>query len=248
MLTGHDFNLSHFVLHDLPHEVFHVDGKVPRTLRLLFVRPGFLPSEFVAGRRTPYVPPLRLYILVYLAYVLISAASPHSVQTLPQRAAEIDPTGWVNHLAAMRSTVHWDNPDIRESIATRAHWMAEGGTMLIFLCVALVQLAVFKNLNRRYLEHAALGMSVATFFLLLTSASSLALLAAHLGPADQTSLLTSQGLDMLALCIYWYFAIRRFYGTSAIRSAAATIVIAAAQILIAIALNIGVLASLVVTT
>jgi Protein of unknown function (DUF3667) len=58
------------LLHDLPHDVWHVDGKLKRTLRALFVRPGFLPAEYTAGRRVAYIAPLRLELAQWLAPTL----------------------------------------------------------------------------------------------------------------------------------------------------------------------------------
>lgn len=43
-------------------EIGNWDSRVIRTLVPLLIRPGFLSQEYVAGRRAPYVPPLRLYL------------------------------------------------------------------------------------------------------------------------------------------------------------------------------------------
>jgi hypothetical protein len=40
-------------LHDLVHEIAHVDGKIVRSVRLLLTKPGFLTREYVEGRRAP---------------------------------------------------------------------------------------------------------------------------------------------------------------------------------------------------
>ena len=39
-----------------------VDSKLWRTLRLLFLQPGALTAEYIAGRRAAYVPPIQLYV------------------------------------------------------------------------------------------------------------------------------------------------------------------------------------------
>ena len=46
--------------HDFTHEMLHMDGRLWSSLRLLFTRPGFLTRDYIAGRRAPYLPPLRL--------------------------------------------------------------------------------------------------------------------------------------------------------------------------------------------
>src|SRR5690242_8397814 len=63
----------HDLLHEFTHELLHIDGRLWTSLRLLFTRPGFLTREYVAGRRAPYVPPLRLYLICSVAYFALAA-------------------------------------------------------------------------------------------------------------------------------------------------------------------------------
>ncbi|WP_165699459.1 DUF3667 domain-containing protein [Hymenobacter jejuensis] len=55
--------------------VFHFDGKVFRTLRLLLFAPGSLTLRFWQGKRVAYVPPVRLYVFIsFLFFLLLSLA------------------------------------------------------------------------------------------------------------------------------------------------------------------------------
>jgi hypothetical protein len=65
----------HFVTRSLPAEVFDLDGKIWRSLRLLIFSPGFLASEYAAGRHRPYVRPLRLFLTAIVVYALITAGT-----------------------------------------------------------------------------------------------------------------------------------------------------------------------------
>ena len=50
-----------------------VDAKLPRTLKYLFFKPGFLTREYMQGRIVRYIPPFRLYLLAsVLFFVLLS--------------------------------------------------------------------------------------------------------------------------------------------------------------------------------
>jgi uncharacterized protein DUF3667 len=60
----------HELLHETTHELAHWDGKTPSTLKALFLRPGLLTLDFLAGRRARWLPPLRLYVICSLAYFL----------------------------------------------------------------------------------------------------------------------------------------------------------------------------------
>ena len=58
---------------ELVRETLDVDGRMFRTLRLLFVQPGALTSEYLAGHRRRYTPPLRLYLVISVLFFLAMA-------------------------------------------------------------------------------------------------------------------------------------------------------------------------------
>jgi|GEM_PF-1367605 len=60
------------LVHDVGHAIFHVDGKLWRTLAALTLRPGQLTREYIEGRRARYVSPVSL--LVFVMFLLFSAA------------------------------------------------------------------------------------------------------------------------------------------------------------------------------
>jgi hypothetical protein len=62
-----DLTLTDF-LHETTHELTHWDGKIPRTLKALFLKPGLLTLDFFAGRRARWLSPLRLYLICSIAY------------------------------------------------------------------------------------------------------------------------------------------------------------------------------------
>lgn len=53
--------------------ISHADSRLWRTLWLLFSRPGFLTREFFAGRRASYLPPFRLYLVLSIILVVLTA-------------------------------------------------------------------------------------------------------------------------------------------------------------------------------
>ncbi len=52
-------------------DITHYDGKFLSTLKLLLTKPGFLPSEYLRGRRASYLQPIRLYIFTSAFFFLI---------------------------------------------------------------------------------------------------------------------------------------------------------------------------------
>lgn len=51
------------LLHDVVHDLWHLDHKVLESMWLLVRHPGFLAEEYLLGRRVRHLPPFRLYVL-----------------------------------------------------------------------------------------------------------------------------------------------------------------------------------------
>ena len=77
----------HDLLHDVSHEVLHVDGRLWSSVRLLFTKPGCLTTEYISGRRAAYVPPVRLYLILSLIFFVLAVYAPleMSVRMDPKR-------------------------------------------------------------------------------------------------------------------------------------------------------------------
>ncbi len=52
-------------------DYFTYDSKLIRSLVPLLVRPGFLTTEYMAGRRARYIPPLRMFIFLSVVFFLV---------------------------------------------------------------------------------------------------------------------------------------------------------------------------------
>lgn len=78
------------LLADALEDQFSLNSALPRTLRALITRPGFLTTEYIAGRIARYVPPFRLYlaasILFFVVLSLVSIVRP------PERVFELETT------------------------------------------------------------------------------------------------------------------------------------------------------------
>ena len=54
-------------------ETFELDGRAALTFKTLFRHPGLLTSEFLDGRRRRYTSPLRLYLVISIAFFVVAA-------------------------------------------------------------------------------------------------------------------------------------------------------------------------------
>lgn len=64
------------LMHDFFGDYLNFDSRLVRSLLPLIGRPGYLTNEYLAGRRARYIPPLRLYLFISVAFFfLLSLAS-----------------------------------------------------------------------------------------------------------------------------------------------------------------------------
>jgi hypothetical protein len=80
---GHVHRTLHAFGHDFLHSVLHFDGKIWRTLPLLFWNPGQLTRRYVHGERAKFVSPLALFLFtVFLTFAAVSWLTPANSSTI----------------------------------------------------------------------------------------------------------------------------------------------------------------------
>ncbi|MFZ4520832.1 MAG: DUF3667 domain-containing protein [Bacteroidales bacterium] len=78
-LHSHDQSVWHLVVESVG-DFFHLDSKFFATVVPLAFRPGFLTSEFLAGRRAKYFQPIKLFLFISFLYFLTSGLIHHKSQ------------------------------------------------------------------------------------------------------------------------------------------------------------------------
>ena len=84
-------SLWHFIS-EAAEDLTHADSRLWRTLGALLFKPGFLTTEFLAGRRVRYLPPIRLYLVMSVVlFLFLSINTGHvNVQTKGLTQADRD--------------------------------------------------------------------------------------------------------------------------------------------------------------
>jgi len=60
-------------------DVFSLDSRLVKTIRLLVQKPGQMTSQFLTGHRVAFVPPIRLYVAIsFIYFLLVMLISPYS--------------------------------------------------------------------------------------------------------------------------------------------------------------------------
>jgi hypothetical protein len=134
-------------------QAFDVDGRLWRSLRVLFTRPGVLTNDLFAGRRAAYVSPFRLY-LIFGAVVFAATAFAGSRAMVTPQGNTID--------LGMGMTVTFDpaRPGDREKMIAYAQRIVTARTewqpRVMLLAVPILALAVMGmtwRTKRHYPQH-----------------------------------------------------------------------------------------------
>ena len=134
-------------------EMFNVDGKLLRSIRFLFTRPGFLTNELLAGRRASYVSPLRLYLVFSVILFAVSTLVANRALVMPSQGNTI--------YLGMGASINWDErPGDRERtlaqaqrmIETRAVWLPRAMFVVVPVMALFVMLLTWGS-RRHYPQH-----------------------------------------------------------------------------------------------
>jgi hypothetical protein len=67
---------------------FGVNNRLPRSIKSLLLKPGFLTNEYFSGRIQQYVAPLRLYLIASLTFFAVFLIVESSPRTISREASE----------------------------------------------------------------------------------------------------------------------------------------------------------------
>lgn len=69
-------HVGHMLTHAIG-DYFHFDSKFMRTMKPLLFQPGLLTNEYNAGKRTTYLPAIRMYIFISIVFFLAFSSNTH---------------------------------------------------------------------------------------------------------------------------------------------------------------------------
>ncbi len=222
----HVASAGEFIHHFIGHFVA-AEGKLWRTFADLLLRPGQLTVDFIRGRRTRHIDPLRLLLTVSLLVFATLKLQAHILESRPEKAelATVDTqpqTRWQDVSLASRllvKTFEAVSPSFRENLEANEalptskrltvlwnDWLKSGPTVV--LCLIPIVALFLKLLNTgtgwRYGEHLVFSMHLHTFILLDFLVWMLL--------AQVTTYAATPAL--IGLALYVLLAMRRMYGGS----------------------------------
>ena len=93
-------SFGHMITHAVG-DYFHFDHQFFHTLKPLFLSPGKLTNEYMAGKRVQYLHPVKMYIFISLVYfVLLFSNSGHGDERVKhdKKSASVEWTDSNNHI------------------------------------------------------------------------------------------------------------------------------------------------------
>jgi hypothetical protein len=220
-LDASKLTLRYFLTHTFVDELLNFDGRIWRTLGCLLFRPGFLALEYAAGRRRPYVKPLRILIAAIIVYVLATPGTGFTLFRLAVAPAPmsqsiggvLDQIDRFDILERMFAERFGPSEDASDELRIRFNRTLNGfATPLSFTTVVMVALVLhglFHRRRRLFVEHMVFSVhffsAVLLWLLLPVLIFRLNLMAVSMAFGLAVPLV------MIWHVVYLTIALRRFY-------------------------------------
>lgn len=246
-LNEKDRRLSAFVQRTF-REITDVDSRFLKTVRRLVLSPGHLTAEFSRGRRKPYLGPVQLFLLVNIVYFVMQPLSSYTgynttlaSQLNRQYYSDVLPIDrWVDESKAASNL---DDAAFEAVYNNQSEILARSLVALMAPLFAVFLAVVMFDRTRYAVDHLVFSLHFFAFDLLVVHSflllfwSDLVRAALQVvqwltvGDIADSGLIQSfssaareLGTGLLVTTPYLYFAFRRFYATSRLRSAITAIV------------------------
>jgi hypothetical protein len=220
-------------LREFSDELIHLDFRTVRSVAALF-RPGYLPAEFLAGRRCRYLGPLQMYFLCAAIFFLLGpAVSGFNLEELLRYDTDGTLRGIVDaHMARKQM----DLPLFAERFDRYFQPVYTMALSVSVVAAALVLRILFRRTVPALAPHLVFSLYYVGFFYLV---------ALLLGGLEQiirpVHPLASLAITFSVLLPYAFVALRRVYGEPPARTLWKTLAMLAAGLVVDSPVNLGAL-------
>jgi hypothetical protein len=223
------------VVDEAAREITSLDSRILRSIRQLFLAPGFLTNEHLAGRRASWVSPVRLYLIFSVLYFALAAFTGSSALNFNIKSTGGD----ADTNQALRDLGFASEAELQRSVNTALQdWIPRAMFVLVPLFAWFVAL-VRRRSGRKYPLHVIFSLHVLAAFFGI-QALAVALGAPMRGLAFVEPVLGILGAIVSA--VYMTAAVRAVYGGTRGRALAHTLAVLflywIATILVAVAIAV----------
>lgn len=237
IIPERDFSLNKFLKQNLWH-FMHLDFKLLRSGHLLFSKPGFLTTEWIAGRRIGYMKPWQLFIVTGLLFYFFLPTTPVYFS-----APDDLIIGYKKHKVLMNTFYYdFENALSEKAIANQvneetlkiniAAKASEYSKTLLFLVIPFWGGLIFLFFQKKLpwlAPHLIFAMHGISFYMLVDLAIHFILEIVDFSIPQKSIVLP---LLLIVFSIFLFFAIRRVYECSLSRTLLKTVGVLAGFIIV----------------
>jgi hypothetical protein len=220
---------THELAHELMEGLTHSDSRLWRTLTSLWLKPGQLTQEFVAGRRLAYLPPFRLYLVLSVLFFFLASWSNSGRNVAVIDPAAASPTSKITGCDGIEFEGLAQFPDLNRRIqrvckqivsdrgASLLHVVVGTASkaMFIFLpLVAFLHMLLYWRPRYRYAVHLLFFIHLHAYFFSAAILMLVAIDAAEIWPSLRSAADLLETLLGWSLLIYTVIAVRRVFTKS----------------------------------
>jgi hypothetical protein len=208
--------------HEMAGELASWDGKVLATARLLVLSPGRLTREYLAGRRTRYLSPLRAYLTASVIFFTLMTVLPDPPAPRAQVSASLsrpnlsDAEANVRGPELSRKLQRGMRRAVREPALFDSQLNARIPAIGFLLCpaFALLLAVAYRRTRRFYPEHLAFALHAHAFAFLVLAGAMTVRLTGWRAVGDGAKFVA-----LAATALWLFVGMREVYGGSRLRTA-----------------------------
>ncbi len=218
-------------------------SKLIRTLRLLFLRPGYLTTEFLRGAVKPYLGPVKLYVTAFaLSLFLYSIYRPAAIYDVRSFIAR-DPGGiWHKRITAIAQKRHATEEQMLFEVNARWQKYLYFSEIVYPVGLATGLALLYVRRRRFYVEHLIFSLHILAFtYLMGVIFWPIYAIFGMQGPRVFTIVSL---LSLIWSLAYIFLAVRRVYGQRWAKSAGKALAVCLLYIVVK---SVGTIASLLLS-
>jgi hypothetical protein len=218
--TDHDKSFKH-IIEEYFHFISHFEGKFLTTLKTLFIQPGQLSLDYCNGIRKKYYPPLSLFLLLVILYLLFPVFRGLNISLESHLSHWLHGDYAVKKVSTIMEKKGWTLAAADEHFYRVSEKVSKFLLFITIPIMAVFSSMIYRKTRRPLFDHFIFSTEVNSFFIIwgfLLLAPLAILLSLLLKPFGWSAIVDNEGvLGILTIVPFVIFvrkaSLRFFYST-----------------------------------
>jgi len=163
--TSHDKSFAH-LLEEYFHFISHFEGKFLTTIKTMFQRPGQLSKDYCFGIRKKYYPPLSLFLLLVILYLLFPILKGLNMVLEGHVTQKLYGAYALEQVERLQIQKGWTHEMVRDHFEMISEKVSKFLLFLIIPLLAVLAGSFFRKPKRVFYDHIIFSTEINSFFLL----------------------------------------------------------------------------------